>query len=180
MGEGMESCWQQHCCNLNVVCTHCSSLLCLGPLLKIYMPPPLSHFIQCLPVLFPSDPPPPLYFRCPGVYSLRSSQTRQTFMSKLYVYLTREMHAAINKEFSFDRSSDAGVVRISKDRLFHFANESEVRSTQHTQATMLWFPCNPPQLQARPLLQSTWALLLLLLMSCAIVTSPSHTVLLFI
>eukprot|EP00043_Microstomoeca_roanoka_P001799 m.34671 g.34671 ORF g.34671 m.34671 type:complete len:901 (+) comp11049_c0_seq3:276-2978(+) len=59
------------------------------------------------------------------VTSLQDEQSKQAFISKLYVYLTHQMHHALNEEFSFNRTSALGTIEVPKDHLHQFAAECE-------------------------------------------------------
>ncbi|EGD77659.1 hypothetical protein PTSG_08751 [Salpingoeca rosetta] len=74
------------------------------------------------------------------VNELHSAQGRQEFLSKLYVYLTTQMHATLNREFSFNRPSSAGAVDVPMEHVMQFARESEgLLNLDKAQA--LWDEC---------------------------------------
>eukprot|EP01147_Barroeca_monosierra_P001375 gene1375-4550_t len=72
--------------------------------------------------------------------NLENSQAREELISKLYVYLTREMHETLNSQFAFHQQSHAQPTAIPKKNLCQFAAECEALK-QLDKAQTIWNEC---------------------------------------
>eukprot|EP00055_Hartaetosiga_balthica_P005971 m.18287 g.18287 ORF g.18287 m.18287 type:complete len:989 (-) comp4944_c0_seq1:155-3121(-) len=68
------------------------------------------------------------------------TQSRHEFVSKLYVYLTQQMHEMLNKQFSFSQSPEYEEVSISLNLLMDFALENE-GLLHFDRAADMWSEC---------------------------------------